>query len=273
MVQSVLLRKKYEIGKSRKDVLGMGAYGVVIRGKRIADGKQVAMKYSAYCPIEGCSRSCVRESSILTFLKGNQHVIELLDIIMEDNGVYLVLPHYEGNLRTYIKRDRRGLSIEETRSIARQILAGLTSCHNHGIMHRDLKPDNILVDKDGSIVIADFGMARTSLLQNEFLTKEVLTVNYCPPELIKSKSQSHLVAEYTFAVDIWSFACVLFEMQTGRILFRNTDDILAHPVSNLLRELRDLPIMHKLVQQMLHDVPMQRPSVHELQNHAYFEPQ
>ena len=91
-------------------------------------------------------------------------------------------------------------------SYMHQLLDGIAYCHKHRVLHRDLKPQNLLIDNDGHIKLADFGLARAFGLPVRNFTHEVVTLWYRPPEiLLGSKS-------YSTAVDVWSLGCIFAEM-------------------------------------------------------------
>ena len=91
-------------------------------------------------------------------------------------------------------------------SYLRQLLEGIAYCHDHRVLHRDLKPQNLLIDNKGCIKLADFGLARAFGLPMRAYTHEVITLWYRSPEiLLGSKS-------YDMAVDVWSLGCIFSEM-------------------------------------------------------------
>ena len=98
-------------------------------------------------------------------------------------------------------------------SYMRQILGALEYCHARGVLHRDLKPQNILVDKSGSLRLADFGLARAYLAPHRSRTVDVVTLYYRAPELILGDEK------YSFAVDTWAAGCIFVELLTGEVLF------------------------------------------------------
>ena len=100
-----------------------------------------------------------------------------------------------------------------------QILTGLAEIHNNGILHRDLAPSNILINKKGVIKIADFGLSRFIASPGREMTKGVVTKYYRAPEIF------FMATYYSFSLDIWSAGCILAEMLLGQILFQGKDEI------------------------------------------------
>lgn len=101
----------------------------------------------------------------------------------------------------------------------RQLLEGIAYCHAHRVLHRDLKPQNLLVDSEGRIKIADFGLARAFGIPVRAYTHEVVTLWYRAPEILLGAKF------YSTAVDVWSLACIYAEMASGRTLFPGDSEI------------------------------------------------
>lgn len=273
------MNNKYRMGKKTDDIIGTGSYGTVVRGARLHDLYPVALKRCAYCPIQGCPPSALRECSALRKLQGHKHIVQLLDVYMEDMTITMVLPLYQSDLFKLIQQNPHGISRSLTKHLGQQILCGLSSCHENGIIHRDLKPSNILVNgTDFSLVIADFGISRFSFIQDAPMTREVLTACYRPPELYPRDAhsqESRDTATYTDSVDIWAFGCIMYELRTGSLLFPGTDlpDELHRLHDNAespLRQLASTKRLCEVVTCMLAMDPSERPSTSTLMASQYF---
>ncbi|HEX9971323.1 MAG TPA: protein kinase [bacterium] len=136
----------------------------------------------------------------------------------EDGQLFIVLAYYDGErLKKKVARGQSrsaGLSVDSAIDIAIQIAQGLAKAHEHGLIHRDIKPGSVMITKDGVVKILDFGLAK--LEDQEGLTKAgatIGTIAYMSPELVQGQE----VDQHT---DIWSFGVVLYEMLTGQLPFK-----------------------------------------------------
>lgn len=163
------------------------------------------LQISYYCFKGGIPATALRE---ITLLKGLRHenVVQLKDIVNEANRLYIVFELASSDLKKLMDEYSTPLAPELVRSYTLQMLRGLAYCHSRGIMHRDIKPQNLLVTKDGYLKLADFGLARTFSPTLRPLTVEVITRWYRAPEIMLGCNT------YTTAVDGWSAACVIAEM-------------------------------------------------------------
>src|SRR5579884_4080468 len=143
----------------------------------------------------------------------HDHILPLYDFGEQSPWYYLVMPYVEGGtLRDYLQKRKR-LTMEETASFLDQIASALQHAHDHGVLHRDVKPSNILLRPDGYAYLADFGLAK-AIMGAESLTGDgtiVGTPEYMAPE------QSNGVNDYRS--DIYSLGIILYQMLTGRVPF------------------------------------------------------
>lgn len=137
-----------------------------------------------------------------------------------DNKLYLCFEYCEFDLKKYMKSQQYKLSAECVKSFTYQMLDGLRWCHSHRIFHRDLKPQNVLVDpKKGSLKLADFGLARAFTVPLRTYTHEVVTLWYRAPEILLGSKQ------YSCPVDMWSLGTMIPEMVTGHPMFPGDSEI------------------------------------------------
>lgn len=168
---------------------------------------------------EGVPSTAIRE---ITLLKELQHpnVVCLEDVIMQENRIYLVFEFLSMDLKKYIDTQKpRGVEASLVKSYLHQILEGIVFCHQRRVIHRDLKPQNLLISKEGSIKLADFGLARAFGIPIRMYTHEVVTLWYRAPEVLLGASR------YSTPIDIWSVACIFAEMATGNALFHGDSEI------------------------------------------------
>lgn len=206
-------------------VLGKGAYGEVFLCDNLRDGAKVAVKCVrdfARDPLIG--KRILREIRILSALKHENlpRLVDLPPVPSPDfNDIYIAMPYLHIDLGRIIYSKMK-LSESHQQAFACQILRGLKYLHSAGVVHRDLKPPNILVNQDCALRIADFGLARGRSSEEEVLTEYVVTRWYRAPELML------LPSGYFEAVDLWSVGCIHAELLTRQPLFpgRDTMDML-----------------------------------------------
>ena len=143
----------------------------------------------------------------------------LSDVVQSEGRLYLVFEFVDKDLKKYMEACDGPLSPQLIKSYTHQLLKGLEFCHVRGVMHRDLKPQNILVSRDGKLKLADFGLARAFVPPIRPFTHEVVTLWYRPPEILLG------CKTYALPVDMWAVGTILVEMVTKRPLFPGDSEV------------------------------------------------
>jgi len=275
--------------------IGEGTYGVVYKAKHISTGRLIAMKkIRLEHEDEGVPSTAIREIAILKELQ-HPNIVSLLDIINYQSKLYLVFEFLDHDLKKYMD-SVPSMDAQLVKSYTYQLLDGLLFCHKRRILHRDLKPQNLLIDRKGSLKLADFGLARAFCVPLRPYTHEVVTLWYRAPEILLG-SQA-----YSTPVDIWSTGCIFAEMLAKRPLFPGDSEIdqlfrifrtLGTPTEDIWAGCTSLPdykpnfpkwksmelsklipnadpLAIDLLQKMLIYEPFKRISSKEALNHAYF---
>ncbi|XP_024930919.3 probable serine/threonine-protein kinase At1g54610 [Ziziphus jujuba] len=192
------------------DKIGQGTYSSVYKARDLETGKIVALKKVRFVNRDPESvRFMAREIHILRRLD-HRNVMKLEGIVTSrmSCSLYLVFEYMEHDLSGLAAR---GIKFTEPqiKCYMQQLLCGLEHCHSRGVLHRDIKGSNLLIDNNGVLKIGDFGLA-TSYGQNELMTSRVVTLWYRAPELLLGATK------YGPAIDLWSSGCILAELFAGK---------------------------------------------------------
>ena len=199
--------------------IGEGTYGVVYKSRDKQTGDTIALKkIRLEDDNEGVPSTAIREISLLKSLN-HPNVVRLRDVVHDETKLYLIFEYLDQDLKKYMNTVGTGLPPHTVKSFMYQMLSALVFCHTHRVLHRDLKPQNILIDKQGSLRLADFGLARAFGLPIKTYTHEVVTLWYRAPEILLGGRQ------YSTPVDIWSVGCIFAEMAQKRPLFMGDSEI------------------------------------------------
>ena len=210
-----LIGKRLDGRYSIESLVGVGGMANVYRGTDVKTGNQIAVKVlkEEFLDNEELVRRFKNESKAISILS-HPNIVKVYDVSVTDKLQYIVMEYVDGiTLKEYLKQRGGALTWKETVHFATQVLSALQHAHSKGIIHRDVKPQNIMLLADGSIKMMDFGIARFSRAQSQTVSdKAIGSVHYISPEQAKG--------ERTDArTDIYSVGVMLYEMLSGRLPF------------------------------------------------------
>jgi cyclin-dependent kinase 2 len=279
--------------------IGEGTYGVVYKARNIRDDGMVALKRIRLDQDEeGVPSTAIREISLLKELR-HENVVSLLEVIHQETKLYLVFEYLDLDLKKHMDSSPH---ISNDRMVIKgyvyQLCAGIAFCHAHRVLHRDLKPQNLLIDKStNKLKLADFGLARAFGIPVRAYTHEVVTLWYRAPEILLG------VRHYSTPVDVWSIGCIFAEMINHGPLFAGDSEIdelfkifqvLGTPTEETWPNVSELPDYQEgfpkwsakpweslcpaldedgvdLLRQMLQYVPERRITAKAAMQHPYFD--
>ncbi|KAJ1924668.1 cyclin-dependent kinase 5 [Tieghemiomyces parasiticus] len=276
--------------------LGEGTYGVVYKAQNRETGEVVALKRIRLDnEEEGVPCTAIREISLLKELK-HPNIVKLHDVLHTEKKLTLVFEHLDSDLKKFIDNNNGDLDVAIVKRFMYQLLQGIAYCHNHRVLHRDLKPQNLLINKKGDLKLADFGLARAFGIPVRNYSYEVVTLWYRAPDVLMESTQ------YSTTIDLWSAGCIFAEMASGRPLFTGNNqadqlikifkvlgtpteerwpgitnlkgyrpDFPMYPPSNLAQYVPKLdPQGVDLLRQLLQYVPEERVTAEQALHHPYF---
>lgn len=227
MMKGMVFAERYKL----EDFIGQGGMSLVYRAVDIRTGHSVAVKIlkSEYNSDKEFLERFQREAQAAS-LMSHHNLVNLLDVGVEGEYRYLVLEYVNGNTLKDIIRQKGRLNYQTAIQITVRILSALQHAHDNGIIHRDIKPQNVLIHADGHVKVSDFGIAR---MTNAFTISKgdtvVGSVHYSSPEQATGS-----VVEATS--DIYSTGVVMYEMLTGRVPFVGDT-----PVAVAMQHVQDPP--------------------------------
>jgi len=209
---------KYEITEPK--LLGEGTYGKVYKAFSKERQHVVAIKRIKLNPEEdeGVPSTSLREVAVLKELNSD-YVVKLFEVFCSPSKLTLVFELMENDLKVYMKSLGRQMEPRDIKYLTWQLMKGLEVCHARRVIHRDIKPQNLLIDSQLRMKLADFGLARAFIVPMPKYTHEVVTVWYRAPEILLGSSL------YSLGVDMWAVGCVFAEMATGQPLFAGDSEI------------------------------------------------
>ncbi|KAL3460980.1 kinase-like domain-containing protein [Aspergillus heterothallicus] len=220
--------------------IGEGTYGVVYKARELTHPNRIVAlkKIRLEAEDEGVPSTAIREISLLKEMN-DPNIVRLFNIVHADgHKLYLVFEFLDLDLKKYmealpVSEGGRGKALPDGSSLSKnlglgeamikkfmaQLVEGIRYCHSHRILHRDLKPQNLLIDRDGNLKLADFGLARAFGVPLRTYTHEVVTLWYRSPEILLGGRQ------YSTGVDMWSCGAIFAEMCTRKPLFPGDSEI------------------------------------------------
>lgn len=205
----IIMSKRYH----KIDFLGEGQFATVYKAEDTEnDNKIVAVKKIKLGlqseAMDGINRTALREIKLLQELH-HPNVIGLLDVFGHKSNISLIFDYMDTDLEVIIRDPSIVLSASDIKAYLVMTLQGLEYLHMHWVLHRDLKPNNLLINKQGVLKITDFGLAKTYGTPSRPMTHQVVTRWYRSPELLYGARL------YGTGVDIWAVGCIAAELALG----------------------------------------------------------
>ncbi|KAI5124480.1 hypothetical protein M0805_008362 [Coniferiporia weirii] len=226
---------------NRLAMSGEGTYATVYKGRSRTTNEIVALKEIHLDAEEGTPSTAIREISLMKELK-HVNIVRLHDVIHTETKLVLIFEYCEQDLKKYMDThgERGALDPATVRSFMYQLLKGTAFCHENRVLHRDLKPQNLLINRKGELKIGDFGLARAFGVPVNTFSNEVVTLWYRAPDVLLGSRT------YNTSIDVWSCGCIFAEMISGVPLFRGRDNqdqllhimrIVGTPEDRMLRKI------------------------------------
>lgn len=208
----------------RLEKLGEGTYATVYKGRNKFNNEVVALKEIHLDAEEGAPSTAIREISLMKELRHN-NIVRLHDVIHTEKTLTLVFEYMDQDLKKFMDTQGAGGALNPPlcKLFMFQLLKGIAFCHENRVLHRDLKPQNLLINQRMELKLADFGLARAFGIPVNTFSNEVVTLWYRAPDVLLGSRN------YSTSIDIWSAGCIMAEMYSGKPLFpgkTNEDQLL-----------------------------------------------
>ncbi|KAF9259544.1 Pkinase-domain-containing protein [Marasmius fiardii PR-910] len=200
--------------------VGEGTFGKVYKARNTYNGTHVALKrIRMETEKDGFPVTAMREIKLLQSLR-HDNVVRLHEMMVSSGSVYMVFEYMDHDLTGVLSQTQFIFSDAHLKSLCLQMLAGLGYLHHKGVIHRDIKGSNILINNRGELKLGDFGLARFYQKRRRAdYTNRVITLWYRPPELLFGATI------YGPEVDMWSAGCIMLELFTKKPVFQGNDEI------------------------------------------------
>ena len=207
----------------RVQQVGEGTYGKVYKAYNEVTGEYVALKrLRLESEREGFAITAMREIKLLQSFD-HRNIVGLLEMMVEHGQITMIFDYLDHDLTGLLTHPDMRLADGHRKTIFRQLVDGLNYLHKRRVIHRDIKGSNILLNSEGTLKIADFGLARKMKVlragESPDYTNRVITIWYRPPELLMGSTN------YGREVDIWGVGCLLIELYTKTATFQGTEEI------------------------------------------------
>mmetsp|Transcript_48395 Transcript_48395/g.96852 ORF Transcript_48395/g.96852 Transcript_48395/m.96852 type:complete len:402 (-) Transcript_48395:16-1221(-) len=251
--------------------LGVGATGKVKLAKHSKTGEKVGVKIirkDLFYDKPSLRIKVQREISVMKLMY-HPHVIKIFDVLEDSKYLFLIIEYaYRGELFNFLVEKRR-IQNKEALKFFQQIISGLEYCHKHRICHRDLKLENILLDTDYNIKIADFGMASLSV-PNAMLKTFCGSPHYASPEVVSNEPYNGIKA------DIWSCGVILYALLIGKLPFDEENDNIRRLFNKIRFEPARIPKTippdcRDLIRAILTINPDKRITIEKIKIHPWFK--
>ncbi len=247
--------------------LGKGGYSVVYLVRHKETGRKYALKCAMkYKKGKDRSKRTRQEIDVLSDLR-HRGIIRLKGWFENDENIYLVLQYVSGrDLSKFFRKDLP--SRENSSKIILQVVAALKYCHRRGIIHRDMKLENILINRKMRVKLTDFGLCGIQSRDDGYFYDEVGTARYTAPELLEKEG-------YNESVDVWGIGIILFMLLTGRYPFDGSKR------KSIFRRIRNKHVDYSrynlskeevhLLKRLLCKNPRYRIQLEDIPNHQWFK--
>lgn len=262
----MLLAERYRTS----EILGHGGMGEVYRGCDEILGRPVAVKLLRPDLRDPFAAARFQREARAAAMVRDPHVVAVYDFGHSNGEYYLVMELLEGRSVAHELALHGPLPPDRAVGIVQQVARGLAAAHRHGIVHRDIKPDNLLIDVDGSVKIADFGIAHSPGGTITPASSGLIlgTSLYLAPERALGQPA-------TPATDVYALGCVLYQLLTGRPPFEgeNPTVVLSQHVQATPTVPEEVPApVADLIRRMLAKEPAERPTTDEVASWAFTDP-